>query len=145
MLTLELLHTTTAVDRCRFPVTKNRRHRTSYWLWVTSLVCASGLLKQYDWRYTASCYQTYGWKQVLKFWSIIAGLMPFSSRARRIYLDLLFLFKNVSTVIMTLMCLVILQFHKFEHEPYNLRNTELMFKTVFMLEVTHSSILFFLE
>ena len=48
-----------------------------------------------------------------------------SLSSKRIYLDLLL---NVYTVIMTLMCLVILQIYELEHEPYNLRNTELLFR-----------------
>ena len=48
-----------------------------------------------------------------------------------------FSYLNVYTVIMTLMCLVILKIHELEHEPYNLRNTELMFKRIFFWYSLH--------
>lgn len=54
------------------------------------------------------------------------GLMSLSSR--RIYLDLIFLFKCLHSYY-DLDISKYLQFYDSEHEPYNLRNTELTFKT----------------
>lgn len=56
------------------------------------------------------------------------GLMSLSSR--RIYLDLLFLFKCLHGQY-DLDVSGYLQFYELEHESYNLRNTELMFKSIY--------------
>jgi len=57
---------------------------------------------------------------------IKTGLMSLSSR--RIYLDLIFLFKCLHSYY-DLDISNYLQSYNSEHEPYNLRNTELTFKT----------------
>ena len=68
------------------------------------------------------------------------GLMSLSSR--RIYLDLIFLFKCLHSYY-DLDISKYLQFYDSEHEPYNLRNTELTFKTNYAR--TNLGLLFFPE
>ena len=53
-----------------------------------------------------------------------------SLSSRRIYLDLLFLFKCLHGQY-DLDVSGYLQFYELEHESYNLRNTELMFKSIY--------------
>ena len=55
---------------------------------------------------------------------------PMSLSSRKIYLDLLFLFKCLHGQY-DLDVSGYLQFYELEHESYNLRNTELMFKTIY--------------
>ena len=69
------------------------------------------------------------------------GLMSLSSR--RIYLDLIFLFKCLHSYY-DLDISKYLQFYDSEHEPYNLRNTELTFKTNYArTELFRSSFLYY--
>ena len=69
------------------------------------------------------------------------GLMSLSSR--RIYLDLIFLFKCLHSYY-DLDISKYLQFYDSEHEPYNLRNTELTFKLT-MQEQIYLGLPFFPE